>query len=421
MPIDGLTTQRRLPRLGKIRLGIKAISQNGREYPKAVDYFVVPPEVGEIYGPEPRTLDIILPVDSEELLASTFYKAYSASRGLVCKGDGLSANRLIDTGQKAVEPGTGVITGPIAGRNAQATEWALGITCPGRECPYYGEKQCRELMSLQFMMPNVPGLGVWQLDTSSYHSIVNIYSGMELVRGIFGTVAMIPLTLSLEPMEVSPEGQKKTVHVLHLRSKGTLAQIAEQRAQPLVPSLIPAPDEEREELLFPENGFEPAAAVSAPVAAPPKKPPPAAPRTTVVPSPNPKPKGKLGDCEEHGRAWGTAADNRIGHPLGNGRWCWQDEQNASEPEPEPEAPAPSEAAVAETVMAGAATVQDGAPAEPQTREGLEGYLAALGWDWEGFQDEVLRMPWSEWEKLAEDKSVEKALVRFQNLDPVPVV
>ena len=259
MPIHNLTTQRRLPRMGKIRLGVKVVNQNGREYPKAVDYFVCPPEVREVYGEQPRALDIILPVDSEELVASTWYKAYSASRGLVCKGDGLSANRLIDAGQKSIEPDTGVVTGPIARREAPSTEMAMGITCPGRDCTYHESNQCRELMSLQFLMPTVPGLGVWQLDTSSYHSIVNIYSGMELIRGIFGTVAMVPLTLSLEPLEVSPEGFKKTVHVLHLRSGGTLAQIAEQRTKPLVPSLMPAPDEEREELLSRRSGMNPRA------------------------------------------------------------------------------------------------------------------------------------------------------------------
>ena len=75
-----------------------------------------------VYGECPTALDIVLPLDSEALVASAFYKAYSASRGLVCRGDGISADRLIDAGQKHGEPGTGVITGPIAGANAQATE-----------------------------------------------------------------------------------------------------------------------------------------------------------------------------------------------------------------------------------------------------------------------------------------------------------
>ena len=326
MPIHGLTTQRRLPRLGKIRTGTKVVHQNGREYPRAVDHFVCPPEVQEVYGPEPKALDVILPIDSEELVASAWYKAYTGSRGLVCKGDGLNANRLIDASKKEAEPGTGVLTGPIAGRDAKETEWTLGIVCPGRECEYYGSKQCREVMSLQFLLPTVPGLGVWQLDTGSYHSIINIYSGLELIRGIFGTVAMIPLTLSLEPMEVAPGGQKKTVYVLHLRNKGTLAEIAAQQSRPLIASLMPAPDEGREELLFPEGGHEPGA--SAPTEediAPESKP-----SKSQGPVKGPRVTGR---CERHDRPWAKAPGGRVGHPVRGSDWCWRDELDDADNNP----------------------------------------------------------------------------------------
>ena len=270
MPIKGLTTRRRLPRVGKIRLGIMVQNQNGKKYPKATEYFVCPPEVEAVYGPQPTVLDIMIPIDDEEIIASTWYKSYSASRGIVCRGDGITAQRLIDSSKKFGEPGTGVVTGPIARHDAPSTEMAYGITCPGRECPYYAGEECREVMNFQFLMPRVPGLGVWQISTGSFHSILNIYSGIELVRGIFGRASMTPLKLSLEPMEVSPDGKKKTVRVLHLRSSGTLAEIAEQQAKPLIAALMPPPDEEADDLLFPEDGFEPPEAeLDPPAVAPP--------------------------------------------------------------------------------------------------------------------------------------------------------
>ncbi len=41
MPIHGLSEVRRMPRVGKLRLGIKATSKKtGNQFPKAVDYFV---------------------------------------------------------------------------------------------------------------------------------------------------------------------------------------------------------------------------------------------------------------------------------------------------------------------------------------------------------------------------------------------
>ena len=50
-PIKGLTESRRLPRLGKIHLGIKKQSaKSGAWYPSATNYFVVPSEVAEVVG-----------------------------------------------------------------------------------------------------------------------------------------------------------------------------------------------------------------------------------------------------------------------------------------------------------------------------------------------------------------------------------
>jgi hypothetical protein len=66
MPIKGLTQVRRLPRLGKIKMGIKVKTTLGVEYPQKTDYFVVPPEVADVYGDRPKALDIIIPVEDED-------------------------------------------------------------------------------------------------------------------------------------------------------------------------------------------------------------------------------------------------------------------------------------------------------------------------------------------------------------------
>ena len=65
--IKGVSDQRRLPRLGKIRLGVKATAKSGKEYPVEKDYFVVPPEVAAIYGEQPKELDVMLPVNDPEV------------------------------------------------------------------------------------------------------------------------------------------------------------------------------------------------------------------------------------------------------------------------------------------------------------------------------------------------------------------
>jgi hypothetical protein len=204
MPIKGLSDQKRLPRLGKIHLGVKAKNAEGKEYPKAVDYFVCPPEVQAVFSEKPKLLRIMFPVENPDEFASQFYKMYSAGRGLMCKGDGVKANRLCDSG-----------TGKLAGRDSVNTEIAE-VECTGRECEYYG-KYCSEVMSLQFLLPEVPGLGVWQIDTGSINSIRNVNSAVELIRNVAGHVAGIPLSLTLEPQDITADGRKKTVHVLNVR------------------------------------------------------------------------------------------------------------------------------------------------------------------------------------------------------------
>jgi hypothetical protein len=232
MPIKGLEDRKRLPRLGKIHVGIKVKGRGGgSERPMATDYFVCPAEVVKVYGEKPRELHIMFPLEDESIWASQFYKLYSQSRGLMCKGDGEVAMRLVD-----------IKTGALASRESMETEMRE-VDCSGRECPYYGEK-CREVMMLQFALPDVPGLGVYQLDTSSVNSMININSAIEMIRGVLGRISWIPLTLVLEAQEVSPEGKKKTVQVLNLKTDVKLLDLAKRRALPAGQETAVSPPDE---------------------------------------------------------------------------------------------------------------------------------------------------------------------------------
>jgi len=255
MPIKGLSETRRLPRLGKIHIGIKKTKVvEGREvtFPSAVDYFVFPvenplhDELVRIFGEKPRELRILIPVEEEERWCSQYYRAYSQTRGLICKGDGDTALRMVDAH-----------TGALVEHDT--TEIVLKeVRCLGRDCPDY-ERSCREIMNLQFLLPEIPGLGIWQIDTSSINSIRNINSAADLVRRVYGRVSMIPLILAIEPREVQDgEGRKRTVHVLNLRTNRTLLEMMETVAKP-TPEMIstkdtelPVPDDETPEMVIPQ-------------------------------------------------------------------------------------------------------------------------------------------------------------------------
>lgn len=234
MPINGLTDRMRIPRLGKVRIGIKATNKDGKEYPKAIDYFrSEEPVFHEVYGEQPKAIDVAFPTDNVADWASTYYKVYSRSRGLVCRGDGHTATRTAFHGQREIAMG-----------DSKAATQELEIDCPGQECPYYTKGQCKELMMLQFLMPKLPGLGIWQLDTSSINSILNINSTAELVKRLLGGIALRPLTLRIVPQEVTPQGVgKKTVYVLQLDIGVKLAELAAFKR----PLMLPDPDDDAEE------------------------------------------------------------------------------------------------------------------------------------------------------------------------------
>ena len=196
MPIKDFQGRGRIPRLGKIRLGIKDKTKKNVEYPKAIDYFLCPIEVRAVYGDKPKKLQIAFHSDNLEEVFPQYYKRYGKSTGLVCKGDGETAN--------CINPETGEFE---------------EIECLGRDCDFYKNNDCKAIGNLYFMVRGVARFGVYQIDTSSYNSILNINGGIEYAKKLTGgRLATLPFILELKSQEVNPEGKKRTVYVLHLEA-----------------------------------------------------------------------------------------------------------------------------------------------------------------------------------------------------------
>jgi hypothetical protein len=235
MPIENLSDNVRMPRLGKFHLGFK---DPQRGFPVKTDYFVLakdsPDYAGiiNIIGEKPKELKVLIPSEDIEDWAPQYYKSYELTHGLVCKGDGRAAMRMVDVKTNALPT------------KATATTTMIDLDCPGKDCPLYKDKKCGEVMNLRFVLPDVPGLGVWQIDTGSINSILNINSCAKLIKVAFGRISNIPLKLTLEPIQVNnPEnGKKQTVFVLNLRSDVTLAQLAERARMQSKQFQIEAPD-----------------------------------------------------------------------------------------------------------------------------------------------------------------------------------
>ena len=240
-PIKGISEIVRLPRLGKIRLGIKEEGADGKSYPAPTDHFVCPDEVKKVFGETPRELRIMFPTEDREQWASQYLRCYSEFGSLICRGDGETALARVDA-----------ITGEIDTAGMAASR-LREIPCNPDRCPYYRQGNCRRVMNLQFLLPECPGFGVYQLDTSSYHSMKNINSMLALVSSVCQRVSMIPLSLQLIEQPVQPEGFDKVAYVLKLVCYLSLIDAQKFSQVPRGKALLPPPDSEAPDDLFPKK------------------------------------------------------------------------------------------------------------------------------------------------------------------------
>lgn len=251
MPITGITDgQRRAPRQGKIHLGIRKFRDKNdtKGYPSQTDYFVCPDEVKTVYGPEPKKLTVMFLSNDVDVVMPHWLKLYGASTvAPVCKGDGVIAKRLdLKTGTR------------------------IEVACPGaKDCKFNqsidknGElklKGCAPTMNLMVNLPDVPGVGTYQIDTKSWNGLTELLDDVATIRAALnGRIAFVPLTLSLMERDVdhmdAVKGMgKKHIRYMHLTYEGTIRDLAKLPAS-LVPALragedggtvtVPEPDESR--------------------------------------------------------------------------------------------------------------------------------------------------------------------------------
>lgn len=206
--IAGLSAIRRLPRLGKIRLGIKVKNSKGIEYPKDVDYFVVPPEIQAVYGEKPKELDILIPCADPTLYFPQSLKWYKGAR-LVCRGNGETATRI--------DEGTGNM-------------FEMACPCEQLHDPQANPKgPCRPRANLMVILPRVSMGGCWQCDSGSTNNIININSTLAWVESMLGRVAWVPLSLKRVPTKIQTPDGTTTKSLLALEFKGNMQDAAALR------------------------------------------------------------------------------------------------------------------------------------------------------------------------------------------------
>jgi hypothetical protein len=222
-------------RAGVIRLGEK--NEQGR--PQKLDYFVVPPEVAEIYGEKPRALDIVLPDETKFITASL--KRYDGNQRLICHGDGekaaVSLNRLKFKPEeyKASINGNNVL---INGNQVEVTgtkEFWANINCPYQRCPHYKQGNCSEVVILYFCLTKIKGaaLRTYTITTRSFNTFHHLQLAAEELRKRFGRCSFIPVQLrvKMEEKKVPGKNFKTEVPILYLDLQESYEEVWEKVLQ----------------------------------------------------------------------------------------------------------------------------------------------------------------------------------------------
>lgn len=234
----------RIPRVGKLRLGVKVERmKDGKaiSFPSAKDYFVVNEDPStnrqsaesfhEVYGDEPRELDIVLPGAHTEDVLEGAWRSY---------GTGGKMKR------KCTGPGGNCVT------RAEDGEWEGPLPCACEAAglsPDDKRNHCQLRYTLTVMLMRVAGVGCWQLDTGSVMAGEGLTASLRLLEQFRGHLQGAQATLRVVPRQVAPEGKAKTVWIVELGSlditpQQALELAAERAGRVALPasSLDDAPD-----------------------------------------------------------------------------------------------------------------------------------------------------------------------------------
>lgn len=219
--IKGLSDRRRLPRLGKIRLGFK-LKKGTVEYPAELPFFLLPPEVARIYGGKvtlerakelgvtrqdvlnfvsdnlnrlAEEIEIMLPINEIDSVFPNAYKWYGGQKGVKCMGNGETALRFDEESKAMIE-----IECPCDKLKSE--------TNPKGECTQRGHLLC--------LIPKVNMGGIYQIDIGSVNSIIDVNSGIDYVQALVGRFALVPLILRRIPTQTHHDGKKQVHYTLQL-------------------------------------------------------------------------------------------------------------------------------------------------------------------------------------------------------------
>lgn len=196
-----------LPEIGRLHIGKKQVSQNGKEYPVSVDYFIPSGKYAGMFtaalGEKPATIQVVFPSDDPEKVCNERYEYRDNFGALVARGDG-----------RVFEIWDGKKYAPYPVEQYPDIMAQISEKNPTKR----GADNWDVVLTLRVIIPAVRGIvGVWQFSTKGKaSSIRNIRESFDGVKRMRGTVTGTVFDLSVQFAKSNKPGSNSRYPVVSL-------------------------------------------------------------------------------------------------------------------------------------------------------------------------------------------------------------
>jgi hypothetical protein len=188
MPI--LTLQRRLREAGRIRIGQQVPTSNGKTRPAKLDAFrltsadqSVITEAARLYGGNPKKWDGAPVGDQWEVITTT-----------------TALPVIVPPSEMAFSQFFELWSGGGCQRRCDGnTELLSGESCV---CDLEDEKACKPTTRLSVILQQLPGLGVWRLESHGWYAATELAGTVEVCQAAAARGQLLPAVLRLEQRQV---------------------------------------------------------------------------------------------------------------------------------------------------------------------------------------------------------------------------
>lgn len=215
--INNTTVAPKLPRIGNIRIGEKAIAKSGKEYPKATDFFVCKSEnkvieqaFNSVYGEKPTRIDIVFTSEND---VEQQYEMRDTAGKLIAKGDG-SEFTFYEKTQK-----DGEIDAKIYGQDVIESMGGIEEFLK-RSAAKYNSKW-EKVLRLNFVVLGMSQyLGSFKFETKA-ETANGIIESLQVVEKMSGGISKVVFEMSVKMHTSQKSGESKKYPVVSLVAKAT--------------------------------------------------------------------------------------------------------------------------------------------------------------------------------------------------------